>query len=154
MNLRSYFILTLRLDHTAWHIMTNKVIKTVAAQCPTTLEELKAVDGLGEQKFKEYGARLIRIINAFVETENLQEHLAKKRDAQPVKKRKASARQSATVADKGNKVAKLNVPSRNNLDTFNDDDDEFPLDFDLTGLVLPGDQPTPMEDANNKSKYF
>ena len=135
-----------------WHIMTNKVIQTVAAQCPTTLEDLKAVDGLGEQKFKEYGGRLIRIINAFVEAENLQEHLDKKKSAQPARKRKASDPQSGSGTSAGTKAPKLKASSTNNLAAIDDDDDdEFPLDFDLGDIVLPGDKPT--VDAS-KSNYF
>ena len=134
-----------------WHIMTNNVIQTVAAQCPTTLEELKAVDGLGVQKFKEYGERLIRIINAFVDAEGLEEHLAKKKSAQPARKRKASDPQSAAAAGAGAKAAKLKPASQNNLAAINDANDEFPLDFDLGDIVLPGDKPTVHA---SKSNYF
>ena len=107
------------------------------------------MDGLGEQKFKEYGERLIKNILNFVETEELEEHLAKKRSAQPAKKRKASVAEPTAVGA-GAKAVKLNAPSHNNNSLLTIEDDEFPLDFDVGDIVLPGDKPV----AQRKSNYF
>jgi HRDC domain len=129
---------------TDWHIMKNEVIKMVASQCPTSLEELQAMGGLGEQKFQEYGERLIKNIQNFVQTENLEHYLEEKRSAQASsKKRKADppAQNSASAkvprgASGGSSheaVTDLSKDCKPKVDT----DDEFPLDFDVDDVVLP-----------------
>ena len=101
--------------------MTNKVIKTIASQCPTTLEELEAVDGLGQQKFKEYGERLIRAIAHFVQSENLEELVAKRKSSRPTKARKVTSQS--------------NTASVASLKKDDEPDDEFPLGFDESELL-------------------
>jgi hypothetical protein len=51
------------------------VVKTVAEQVPTTVEELAALDILGESKLNEYGDRLVRQIQSFVDEKGLQEYI-------------------------------------------------------------------------------
>ena len=108
--------------------MKNEVIKMVASQCPTTLEELKDLDGLGEQKFKDYGERLIKNIQSFVQMENLEHYLEKKRSSLPSKKRKAEPSAKAKAPAKAAKAA-----------TVVELDEEFPLDFEVDDIMLPGD---------------
>lgn len=126
--------------------MKNEVIKMVASQCPTSLEELEAMDGLGEQKFKEYGERLIKNIQNFVQTENLEPYLEKKRSAQASsKKRKAEppaqnsasskVARAASGGSSNEAVTELDIGCPPKFDP----DDEFPLDFDVDDVVLPDD---------------
>lgn len=79
--------------------MSNPVIKAISSLCPTTLEELKSVDGLGEQKVKEYGERLVKNISNFVQTENLEELLAQKKSSRPMKARKVATDEDEFGAD-------------------------------------------------------
>ena len=128
----------LHVPSTDWHIMKNEVIKMVASQCPTSLEELKAMDGLGEQKFNEYGERLIKNIQNFVQTEKLEPYLEKKRSALASKKRKADA--SETAPSKVPRAASAVSSSKaavKGRPPIVDQDDEFPLDFDVDDVVLP-----------------
>ena len=109
---------------TDWHIMSNKVMKTVASQCPTTLDELKAVDGLGQKKFEEYGERLVKNILNFVETENLQDLLSKKKGSRPTKVRRV-----ASDDTHGRGATSTSVKHSDDVD------DEFPLGFDESELL-------------------
>ena len=63
-------------------------IKKIAWTVPTTNEELTGLGVLGENIIKEYGERLLRAINNFVEKEELVELVSQK---QPAKKVKAVA---------------------------------------------------------------
>jgi len=94
--------------------MSNKVIKTISAQCPTTLEELKTVDGLGEAKFREYGERLVKNIANFVETEDLSECLAKQKSimqSSPLSALPLSATNDAEYLNKKRKASVAVAPS-------------------------------------------
>jgi len=51
--------------------MSNNAIASLSHQVPTTNEELSSMGLLGENIVKEYGERLVKSINAFLEQENL-----------------------------------------------------------------------------------
>jgi hypothetical protein len=51
--------------------MNHEQIKTVAAKVPTTMDEL-ATCGLPENVLQTYGERLLRNVNAYIESNNLQ----------------------------------------------------------------------------------
>lgn len=96
--------LTILRSSTDWHIMSNPTLLAVASQVPTTVDELYHISGLGESVIKEYGERLVKNINAFVELEGLQEYLDKRpkkrprTETAPAKKR-AAAPKAADVID-------------------------------------------------------
>ena len=58
-----------------WNIMSNSAMSTLAAQVPTSTKELAELGVLGENVVKEYGERLIKNINAFIQQEKLQKYL-------------------------------------------------------------------------------
>ncbi len=60
--------------------MSNNAISAIAEQIPLTIEELSELGVLGENVVKEYGERLIKNINAFVEQNALQVYV-QNRDA-------------------------------------------------------------------------
>ncbi len=47
--------------------MSNSAMNAIAEQIPLTIEELSELGVLGENVVKDYGERLIKNINAFVE---------------------------------------------------------------------------------------
>jgi bloom syndrome protein len=59
-----------------WNIMSNQAMKAIASAAPTTLKELGEVGVLGAEILKNYGPRLVRIIEAFVQTEDLGSQVA------------------------------------------------------------------------------
>ncbi len=62
-----------------WHIMNASAMATIASQVPLSIDELNDLAVLGENVVKEYGDRLIRNINAFVDQNNLQKYKKNKR---------------------------------------------------------------------------
>jgi bloom syndrome protein len=100
----------------SWHIMKPESVRAIARQVPTTIDELKAVNVLGENIIKTYGERLLRTINAFVNAnEGVRELLGQQR---PNKKLKEAVAVAPSVARK---------PS---LDEFDDD-------LDYSAIALP-----------------
>mmetsp|Transcript_16862 Transcript_16862/g.31928 ORF Transcript_16862/g.31928 Transcript_16862/m.31928 type:complete len:1280 (-) Transcript_16862:2376-6215(-) len=62
-----------------WNIMNNKAMGTIASHVPLTIEELTDLGVIGENVVKEYGDRLIKNLNAFIEQNNLQKYTMNKR---------------------------------------------------------------------------
>eukprot|EP00549_Striatella_unipunctata_P001171 CAMPEP_0118677586 /NCGR_PEP_ID=MMETSP0800-20121206/2713_1 /TAXON_ID=210618 ORGANISM="Striatella unipunctata, Strain CCMP2910" /NCGR_SAMPLE_ID=MMETSP0800 /ASSEMBLY_ACC=CAM_ASM_000638 /LENGTH=539 /DNA_ID=CAMNT_0006573283 /DNA_START=376 /DNA_END=1995 /DNA_ORIENTATION=- len=58
-----------------WNIMSNSAMMTFASQVPTSMEELTELGILGENVVKEYGERLVKSINSFIQMENLQQYI-------------------------------------------------------------------------------
>ena len=58
-----------------WNIMNNTAMSTIAAQVPLSINELNSLGVLGENVVKEYGDRLIKNINAFVEQNKLEKYM-------------------------------------------------------------------------------
>jgi hypothetical protein len=103
-----------------------------------TLEELATIDGLGEKKIEDYGSKLVKTIENFVATEDLEEYVQGKKDSQrPAKKQRIYPKSAAAV-----------------IEIDNDDEfDEFPMDIDLSNVELPADNAANKVTAA-KSKYF
>ena len=75
-----------RSQHTDWNILNSNQAKEIAAKAPTNKEEL-AECMLPENFQKEYGDRLLKNINAFIQQENLQKCIE---DRQAKKRKKDS----------------------------------------------------------------
>jgi hypothetical protein len=112
-----------------WNILSGEQVKSVAALAPTTVEELSSEGVMGEQKIKEYGPRLVKAVNNYIQNHNLQEYIAKR----PLKRPKSSesATGSAPVANKGRPAAQAKPTSSNNPIIL-DDEDEFGADIDFS----------------------
>lgn len=54
-----------------WNIIPNHAMKAIASAVPTTIDELREVGVLGVEILKNYGERLVRVVAAFVEREDL-----------------------------------------------------------------------------------
>jgi bloom syndrome protein len=109
-----------------WNILSNDVMKTIAAEVPMTLAELKATCCLGENILEVYGERIAKIVSSYVTQEGLLHYVTKGRGG------------SAQLPPQPpNKKMKPN-PS---VVEVNDDDyeqeDEFPIEIDLSTIDLP-----------------
>lgn len=119
-------------------------MQTIATEVPTSIEEL-ADCGLPEKVQKEYGERLVKNLNSFIEQNELQQYL----NARPKKKRKLDSKKSLII-EKENKPVLIDVPD--------DSDDEFGDDgIDYSAIEIPGSQKSstsmPSKVAR-KSKFF
>jgi superfamily II DNA helicase RecQ len=117
-----------------WNIMNNKAMGTIASQVPQTIDELNDLGVMGENVVKEYGDRLIKNLNAFVEQNDLQKYLEGKEN----KRRKLDAGNSKTPAATKKVASPINI----------DDDDDFDLDIDFSAIELPEGP------SQTKSSYF
>ncbi len=78
-----------------WNILTGDNIKSIASAAPTTVPDLDALGILGEKKLEEYGSRIVKAINKYVEDEGLEGCLVQR----PAKRPKV-----ASSKDDGNPV--------------------------------------------------
>jgi bloom syndrome protein len=106
-----------------WNILNGADIKQIAAQAPTTLEELKSLQLLSDKKVEEYGGRIVKMVNAYVENHDLRSYLAKR----PPAKRPRTAQAAAAKKP----------PVSSNITVIEDsDDDEFDNGFDYSAINL------------------
>jgi hypothetical protein len=107
--------------------MSHQQMKAIASEAPTTMDELAGC-GLPENVQKTYGERLLKNVNAYIDSENLQSSLANR----PKKKSKAD---SIPVAASAAGAAK---PSVIDID---DSGDEFGDDgIDFSAIELPSSE--------------
>ena len=125
--------------HTDWHIMSDQVSKQIAAYAPLSKDELGSLGVLGDQKLKEYGDRLVRVMQKVVNDHDLykytggaastpatpKNHKASSSDPRPSKRPKTF---SSMKASKKEIVEMLDD---------DDDDDEFATDIDFDMLDIP-----------------
>lgn len=63
--------------------MNNAAMTTIAAQVPTSMEELSDLRILGENVINDYGERLVRNISSFVQQEKLEKYLERRAAKRP-----------------------------------------------------------------------
>jgi bloom syndrome protein len=102
-----------------WNILSNEAMKSIAAQAPMTVEDLKAIGVLGENIIKEYGERIVKIVSSYVAQEGLEEYVARR----PSKRAKVVAGSSSDPT-----VVEV-------LDDFGED--EFGADIDFSAIEIP-----------------
>lgn len=118
--------------------MKDNVIRNLAAQAPTTKDELVATGLLAEQIIEDYGSRIVRCIKNYIETNNLQDQIAKHRsgkrsradDDSTTKEAAAVVVQSSTTVRTGRPKAQKAA-----IEIMDNDDDEFEDDFDYS--IIP-----------------
>jgi len=123
-----------------WNILSADNMKSIAAEAPTTIEELQAIGTLGENIIKDYGDRLVRNIKAFIEQESLGECIKNRR---PPKRPKVDTGPAAT--NKSNSLVDLM-----------DEDDEFDAGIDFSAIKMPDAKPAAKGTGKPKKKspYF
>ena len=106
--------------------MSHQHVKSIAYHAPTTVEELEEC-GLPENVKKDYGDRLLKNINTYIEMEKLQSYLA----SRPKKKHKSGSVPVAAAA----KAADV-IDIQDSEDEFDDDG------IDFSAIPLPSSQPS------------
>jgi len=121
-----------------WNIMNNKAMGTIASQVPTSVEELNDLGVLGENVVKEYGERLIKNINTFIDQNKLQKYMqGKENKRRKVEETSASKNaQPSTFPAVAKKTSPITI------------DDDFEIDIDFGSIDLP-DGP-----SQRQSSYF
>lgn len=66
-----------------WNIMSNSAMTQLAAQVPTSMEELSNLGILGENVVNDYGERLVRNISSFVQQNSLEKYLERRAAKRP-----------------------------------------------------------------------
>lgn len=107
-----------------WNILNAGEMRSIAAQAPTSVDDLKSLQLLGDKKVADYGARIVKMVKAYVENQNLQSYLAK-RPPPPKRARSAQADKKPPPASKRAIVIE-----------DDDDDDEFEDAIDYTSLNM------------------
>ena len=114
-----------------WNIMSQHAMSTIASQVPLSIQELNDLAVLGENVVKEYGDRLIKNINSFVEQNNLEKYLEKK-------------------ARKRQKNEETQTTKNTTIDLYNDDFDNYD-DIDFASIEIPEARPSAKP---KESSYF
>lgn len=117
-----------------WNIMSNSAMSTLAAQVPTSTKELAELGVLGENVVKEYGERLIKNINAFIQQEKLQKYLEHRKP-----KRTKSAKGSGKENSQNEYADSAGV-------------DPFDVGIDFSTIELPSDNTR--KGSKAKSAYW
>jgi hypothetical protein len=154
-----------------WHIMSNRAMKILPAQAPTTVDELKALGELGDNILNEYSERLAKNIRSFIENEGLQEYVANRR---PIKRPRSNEKESSSSgaaiprsdlktkrtpsaarkqpSDTNGKSNKKAPPPSNGRKVVEILDDDMDDDIDFLSIEIPN--ATKNAVPNNASKYF
>lgn len=130
--------------------MSTQKMSVVANQAPTTLDELADCE-LPQNVQKQYGERLIKNVNAYIEQENLQQYV----ENRPKKKQQKTA-----IVDPERKPILIDVPDSN--DEFEDDIDYAAIEIPSTGSAAQmsnpySNQKIPVKESMakpKKSSYF
>ena len=130
--------------------MSTQKMSVVANQAPTTLDELADCE-LPQNVQKQYGERLIKNVNAYIEQENLQQYV----ENRPKKKQQKTA-----IVDPERKPILIDVPDSN--DEFEDDIDYAAIEIPSTGSAAQmsnpySNQKNPVKETTakpKKSSYF
>lgn len=115
--------------------MGSENMRKVAFRVPTTMEELVDCD-LPENVRKQYGDRLIRSINAYIEQETLQRYI----DNRPKKKQKVAVAEDCVKLESSKPIL---------IDVPDDSEDEFDDGIDYSAIELPSSQTQQQRPSND-----
>ena len=121
-------------------------MQAIAGHAPTSIDELADCE-IGENVKKQYGERLLKNINNYIETEKLQKYIENRSKKKP-------KTDSKSTAAKSSKDAKPIL--------IDSSDDEFDDGIDYSALNIPEanstkpDKPigSKLKSGGNKSTYF
>ena len=116
-----------------WNILSNPKMMNIANEVPTTMEELADCE-LPQNVIKQYGERLIKNVNAFIEQENLQRYI----DVRPKKKQKPNVVEDSKPSAGSKPI--INV--LDSEDEFGNNDDEI-AEFTQQSQQPPKGRPNP-----------
>ncbi len=125
-------------DFLDWHILTDQTIKSIAEFAPTTEDELASMGVMGEEKMKEYGGRLVRVIRQFVEANGLEDYVANRPGKRARDDDTGSAKVTAVVVRSTSSRSRAGQPkAQKAIIEIDDDDDEFETDIDFANIDIP-----------------
>jgi len=104
--------------------MSNSAMSTLASQVPIDIEELATLGILGENVVQEYGERLVKSINSFVQQNGLQEYVIKH-----------TAKRSKTIHENG--ASHSFRKSSSGIEIAPTDEDEYDCGVDFSAIELP-----------------
>jgi len=114
-----------------WNIISHDATAAICDEVPTTVAELHGLGVLGENVVNEYGERLVKNINAFIVTENLQKYI----DKRPLKRPKTSDFRDRTI--NSSSITTGNPAFVASLSTEGQEVDEFDSEIDFGAITLP-----------------
>jgi superfamily II DNA helicase RecQ len=121
-----------------WNIISNAAMKSIAWQVPTTIDDLKDVDGLGENVLNEYGARIVRVVAAYVAEKKLTIDTSKRRPAKKQNRDCSSSSQSDHDITKPLSSSSSTVVDIVEVIDHDDDiQDEFDNGIDFASIDVP-----------------
>ena len=92
---------------------------------------------MGEEKLKEYGGRLVRVIKQFVEANGLEDYVAN-RPGKRTRNDDVPVKVSAVVVPTASSIARAGqAKARKAVIEIVDDDDEFETDIDFATIEIP-----------------
>lgn len=93
---------------------------------------------MGEEKMKEYGGRLVRVIKQFVEANGLEEYVANRPGKRTRDDASCPTKASAVVVPSTSSACRAgNAKARKAVIEIDDDDDEFETDIDFAAIEIP-----------------
>ena len=95
---------------------------------------------MGEEKLKEYGGRLVRVIKQFVEANGLEDYIANRPGKRTRSDDLGSTKVAAVVVPKASRAGQ--AKARKAVIEIDDDDDEFQTDIDFATIEIPWPQNT------------
>jgi len=117
-----------------WNIMNNTAMGTIASQVPRSIQELNDLGVLGENVIKEYGDRLIKSINAFLNQNELMKYI----EERPLKRQRTD--NSGKVLSNQTSVNSnqmLSNPYDFNSDLKVAEEANFDVGIDFSSIELP-----------------
>ena len=111
--------------------MNNAAMTIIAAQVPTSMEELSDLRILGENVINDYGERLVRNISSFVQQEKLEKYLERRAAKRP---KVGGGTSSAAAASSSTSTAGTAAKATNGVGKENED---FDAGIDFTAIDLP-----------------
>ena len=109
--------------------MNNAAMTIIAAQVPTSMEELSDLRILGENVINDYGERLVRNISSFVQQEKLEKYLERRAAKRPKVGGGTSSAAAASSSTAGTAGKATKGVGKENED--------FDAGIDFTAIDLP-----------------
>jgi hypothetical protein len=128
---------TLRNPKKDWNIMSNSAMTQLAAQVPTSMEELSDLGILGENVVNDYGERLVRNISSFVQQNNLEKYLERRAAKRP--KVAGVTRSTTSVGAAASSTSSSGAATTSGLATkgIGKENEDFDAGIDFAAIDLP-----------------
>ena len=133
--------------------MSHNIITNIAKQVPTTVDELSEL-GLADAIEKEYGERLVKNVNAFVEMNNLHKYIEQKRKNSQASSKRQKIHKTPTQNVSKHAMASNVVDMTDDCDKYNNGIDFNTFKLPAIANQAPAVATLPKVSAHNTSSYF